>query len=95
MPPWKKTSMFGQTSCRCFLPESSITRTKTDNIHDGTPERLVMFFESVSCAIRSRFTSKSLNNATSFEGTRTRLAKGFIFSIRIALKSPTSELGRL
>ena len=63
--------------------KSSITRTKTDNIHDGTPERLVMFFESVSCAIRSRFTSKSLNNATSFEGTRARLAKGIYISIRI------------
>ena len=95
MPPWKKTSKLGHTSCKCFFPDSSITRTKTDNIHDGTPEILVTFCESTSRAILSRFTSKSLNNATSLEGTRTRLANGFMFSIRMALKSPTSEFGRL
>ena len=77
------------------MPESSSTRTSTLIIHDGTPDRLVTFFLSVSRAMRSRFTSKSLSSAVCFFGTRTRLASGLMFSISMALRSPTSDPGRL
>ena len=95
MPPWKNTSRFGHTSSRCSLPESSMMRTSTLSIHEGTPEMLVMFLPSVSCAMRSRFTSKSLSKAVFFAGTRTRLANGLMFSMRMALRSPTREPARL
>lgn len=72
-----------------FLPVSSRTRTSTLSIQLGTPEILVTFLFIVSRAIRSRFTSKSLNKAVCFLGTLTKLAKGLIFSMRMALKSPT------
>ena len=39
--------------------------------------------------------SKSLSRAVSLEGTRTRFTSGLMFSMRMALRSPTSEPGRL
>ena len=71
------------------MPESSITRLSTDSIHDGTPLMLVTFLCSVSRAMRSRFTSKSASSAVGFLGTRTMLARGLMFSMSIALRSPT------
>ena len=94
-PPWKNTSKLGHTSSKCCLPLSSITRSSTDSIHDGTPLMLVTFFVIASRAMRSRFTSKSLSSAVCFLGTLTRLASGFMFSISMALRSPTNDPGRL
>ena len=94
MPPWKKTSRLGHTSSRCSLPLNSRTRTRTLSIHDGTPEMLVTFLFIVSRAMRSRFSSKLLMSAVSFLGTRMKLTSGLMFSMRMALRSPTSELGR-
>ena len=95
MPPWKNTSRLGHTSSMCFLPVISSTRTSTDSIHEGTPDRLVTFCLMVSCAMRSRFTSKSESRAVCFFGVRTRFTSGLIFSMRMALRSPTSEPDKL
>ena len=94
-PPWKNTSIFGHTSSRCFLPVISIMHDSTDIIHDGTPLILVTFLFIASRAMRSRFISKSLISAVCFFGTRTRFTSGLMFSISMALRSPTSEPGRL
>ena len=67
----------------------------TESIHDGTPLMLVTFLVIVSRAIRSRLSSKSDMRAVCFLGTLTRLANGLIFSIRIALRSPTILLATL
>ena len=91
MPPWKNTSRLGHTSSRRSLPDSSSTRTNTLSIHEGTPEMLVTFLLRHSRAMRSRFTSKSLSSAVCFFGTRTRFTSGLMFSMRMALRSPTSE----
>ena len=71
------------------------TQSRTDIIHDGTPLRFVTFFPMASRAMRSRFSSKSLSSAVFFFGMRTRFTSGLMFSIRMALRSPTSEWGRL
>ena len=63
--------------------------TEVSIIHDGTPERLVTSFLIAISAMRSRFSSKSLSKAIFLGGMRTRLTNGLIFSIRMALKSPT------
>ena len=91
IPPWKKTSRSGHTSSRCFLPEISSTLISTESIHEGTPEMFVTFFFIVSCAILSRFTSKSDSSAVCFFGPLTRFASGLMFSMRMAERSPTSE----
>ena len=91
MPPWKNTSRFGHTSSMVFLPLISSTRSRTESIHDGTPDMFVTFLLTVSWAMRSRFTSKSESSAVFFFGTRTRLASGLIFSMSMAERSPTSE----
>ena len=66
-----------------------MTLVSTESIHEGTPLRLVTFLVSVSWAMRSRFTSKSPSSAVCFFGTRTRFTIGLMFSISIALRSPT------
>ena len=45
--------------------------------------------------MRSRLISKSLSRAVFLEGTRTMFTKGLMFSMRMALRSPTNEPGRL
>ena len=75
------------------LPLISRTLCNTESIHEGTPLRLVTFLFKAYLAIRSRFSSKSLNNAISLGGIRVRLTSFGVFSIRIALKSPTRLFG--
>ena len=74
------------------MPDISITLVSTESIHEGTPLSDVTFLFMVSSAMRSRFTSKSESRAVCFFGTRTRLANGLMFSMRMAERSPTSEL---
>ena len=66
-----------------------MTLVSTESIHEGTPLRLVTFLCRVSRAMRSRFTSKSPSSAVCFFGTRTRFTKGLMFSMSMALRSPT------
>ena len=77
------------------MPVSSITRVSTESIHEGTPLRLVTFLFIVSRAMRSRFTSKSDSSAVCLHGTLTMFASGLMFSISMALRSPTRLLRRL
>ena len=71
------------------MPVRFSTSLSTVRNHEGTPLRLVTFWPMLASTNKGNFSTQSSMSATRRSGMRTRLASGFIFSMRLALKSPT------
>ena len=71
------------------LPVLSSTLLSTVRNHEGTPLRLVTFCPIAASTSNGNFSSQFSMSATRRSGMRMRLARGFMFSMRLALKSPT------
>ena len=93
MPPWKKTSKLGHTSWMQSFPVFSRTRLITVRNHDGTPLRLVTLAPMLASTSSGSFSVQFSMSATCLLGMRIRLASGFMFSMRLALRSPTLTPG--
>ena len=88
IPPWKNTSMLGQTSVRYSLPVFCNTALISTSIHEGTPDRLFTSVFQVLSTIALILLSHSSIRMIFLSGTRIRLTRGFRFCNRTAERSP-------